>query len=229
MPNWRDEFGTNWTDSQNEKPLAALGLLMRAATYADDTSTSIWEFAVTLSELRRAGLTETDLRLLVRKRILQHAIELVSDKGTARKFKNQESLRFTESSCFVLTEKGVFYIRSLHSFPAENELDEVVERFDQLDFPHWDAEERELRVGQDLVKRYQSPARSQEFILTLFEQRGWPRAIEDPFTQSPEPDNNLLHNVVQTLNRKQINQRIHFRCSSGGRVISWELVDERDA
>jgi hypothetical protein len=50
----------------------ALGLLLEAVHYAEQTSGDCWEFAVELDQLTALGLTCNDFRWLVRKGLVEH-------------------------------------------------------------------------------------------------------------------------------------------------------------
>ena len=53
----------------------ALERLLRSWDYADDCEGDVWDFAVTVVELWEFGLTMDDLRYLVHKQYVHHAIE----------------------------------------------------------------------------------------------------------------------------------------------------------
>src|SRR5687767_8848755 len=44
----------------------------------------------------------------------------------------------------------------------------------------WDAQRCELRVGEELVKKFRRPADIQQAILIAFAEQGWPPRIDDP-------------------------------------------------
>jgi hypothetical protein len=46
--------------------------------------------------------------------------------------------------------------------------------------PFWDAETRELWLGEHLVKRFRQPAENQVRILAAFEEENWPKSLSDP-------------------------------------------------
>ena len=52
--------------------------------------------------------------------------------------------------------------------------------------PRYDAMLHELRLGDEVVKRFTRPAPAQELILKVLEEERWPPAIDDPlFGASP--------------------------------------------
>ena len=52
----------------------ALGVLLEAVHYAEQTSGDCWEFAVEIAQLTALGLTPNDLRWLVRKGLVEHQL-----------------------------------------------------------------------------------------------------------------------------------------------------------
>src|SRR4029079_15923770 len=84
----------------------AIYRLRTARNYAEDTGRSAWEFAVTIGELRRDGVTENELRWLVCREYIEHAEE-VTTTSNERKFNHHVSLRFSKRSTFVIASAGV--------------------------------------------------------------------------------------------------------------------------
>src|SRR5215207_8997938 len=70
-----------------------IGQLLKANTYAEDTGRDTWEFAVTITELRRDGVAENELRWLICRGYIQHAKEVMTT-GNERAFDHHVSLRF---------------------------------------------------------------------------------------------------------------------------------------
>jgi hypothetical protein len=91
--------------------------------------------------------------------------------------------------------------------------------------PTWDPRLRELRWGNDQVKRFQKPAPAQECILAAFEEYGWPPRIDDPLPHRGE-DNAKQHlrDTVKNLNRHQRGHRILFETDGTGRGVLWSLA-----
>ena len=88
----------------------------------------------------------------------------------------------------------------------------------------WDAQLRELRVGDVVLKRFRQPAVSQETILAAFEEEGWPLHIDNPLPGHDDGDAvDRLHGAVRRLN----NQRkglIRFECDGRGEGVFWKLI-----
>ena len=197
--------------------------LVKASALALDAGQDKWDFALELRVLRRHGLSESDLRWLMCKGIVEHAREL-SRKGDCRRtFRSKNTLKFKKRSCFVLADDFAQKIpdneRSVLSFrPKQNLHREVV--------PCWNGDRHELYLADLLVKRFRWPARNQETILASFEEDGWPvEGIDDPLPPRSEKDpKQRLRDTVKCLNRYQTNRFIRFRGDGTGERVLWELT-----
>jgi hypothetical protein len=89
----------------------ALGLLLEAVHYAEQTSGDCWEFAVELDQLTALGLTCNDFRWLVCKGLVEHRREVTLEGDNGRAFRRTGDLTFPESTCFILTDAGVSIAR----------------------------------------------------------------------------------------------------------------------
>lgn len=91
--------------------------------------------------------------------------------------------------------------------------------------PNWDATLRELRLAEALVKRFRVPAASQEIILSVFQEEGWPAQIDDPLPTSPDiVPQRRLHYAINGLNRNQKNRLLRFHGNGNGTGVSWECL-----
>ncbi len=89
--------------------------------------------------------------------------------------------------------------------------------------PDWDADGRELRLGEVVVKRFRQPAELQELILTVFQEDNWTRRIDSPIHGDSERQaQDRLRDAVKRLNRQQ-NPLIRFRLDGRGQGVLWEL------
>lgn len=95
-----------------------LALLVRAREYADDVGHDPWDFAVEIQTLRAAELTSSDFRWLVCRGYLEHAREMTGPSDSRREFRRGAGLTFTKRTCFVLTEAGLEFARSVCRLPA---------------------------------------------------------------------------------------------------------------
>jgi hypothetical protein len=203
--------------------------LLEADAYAREVGRSKWDFAVEIDSLRAAGLTNGDLRWLVCKGYLEHALETTPAGSETRSFGMEASLSFSQGSCFVLTETGAESARQLAEranggrgpngpTPGGNGATQAVR-------PEWDPERRVLRVGDKVVKHFRVPAGNQELILTTLQELGWPPYIDDPLPPVPGVDpKHRLRDTISRLNHNQQNRLIRFHGDGNGRGLWWELV-----
>jgi hypothetical protein len=229
----------------------AISRLLTANTYAKDAGRDAWEFAVTIGELWRDGVTESELRWLVCRGCIEHAEEIATT-GSERTFNRQVSLRFNRRSAFVITDAGVAFSRDnlkgcMHCDDRDaveaNSFDSAVTRAElplteNLHHhgngshgsngslhPKWDRDRRELRIGSKVVKVFKLPSPMQEAILMAFEEEHWPPRIDDPLPGHPDyPPKRRLHDTIKSLNRNQKNCLIRFMGDGTGEGIRWELI-----
>jgi hypothetical protein len=242
-----------WRNGEDNEPIAgpiakALGNLLSARNYAKATDRNIWEFALTIAELRHDGATESDLRWLVCRGLIEHANELATTSGE-RTFDRNVNLRFCKRTAFVITDAGVtFSDERLESFAIDDADAGVDVQFNERvretaeprpiesrgrnshsDIrPKWDRDRRELRLGCELVKVFRLPSPMQESILAAFEEEGWPPRIDDPLPVHPDLlPKRRLHDTVKSLNRNQKHSLIRFMGDGTGEGIRWELNSVR--
>jgi hypothetical protein len=86
----------------------ALVLLRDAWECARDGGVDPWQFAVEIEVLRLAGLTNTDLRWLVNRGLLEHRSEQTRPGDRTRRFRRStpRSLALSQRDCFILAEAG---------------------------------------------------------------------------------------------------------------------------
>lgn len=215
----------------------ALELILEAHEYARDVDRDVWEFAVEIKRLLKAGLSRSDLRWLVCKGYVMHGREVTLDGDNRRRFLSTGELSFTRRTCFVLTEAGIRLARTV-VVPAESSPSGLPTTYDvaRADAngngqaiaatPRWDGDRHELHVGDRLVKRFRWPASNQETVLAAFEEEGWPVKIDDPLPPQPMLDpKRRLNDTIKCLNRKQKNHVLHFRSDGTGEGVVWEFVE----
>src|SRR5262245_47153307 len=88
-------------------PTDLFTLLLRSAHYAQNTCHPPWDFAVDLGHLRALGVNDCDLRWLLCKGFVEHAVESSRAGCVARSFRPGPALLFEERSSFILTSTGV--------------------------------------------------------------------------------------------------------------------------
>jgi len=217
----------------------ALALLADAACYTEDLGCGPWDFAVSMAELRGAGLMDNDLRWLLRKGYLEQATEVTQAGEQVRSFRPAAGGAFSARACFVLTEQGQALAlaeagATLVQTKAQNGHAVVVNGHDApavavaglavpVTNPTWDRDRQELRWGEYVVKQFKVPSPNQETILAAFEEEHWPPRIDDPlppqFDQEPK---RRLHDTINTLNRNQKSPLIRFLGDGSGQGVRWE-------
>jgi hypothetical protein len=228
--------------------------LLEAFEFARELDRPAWDFAVEIQSLREMGLTNNEFRWLVCKGLVEHGCETTRVRQSFRTFRRQHGLVFGRRSCFVLTQAGVEFARSLTEIPAaphsrvvdgesgtvpsaplEPESPDVVVRSGKPSManpnstPKWDLERRELRVGSHIVKQFKTPAANQERILAAFEEEGWPARIDDPLPPQIDQDpKRRLHDTINSLNRNQKRRLIRFMGDGTGEGIRWCLIARRE-
>lgn len=214
--------------------------LLDARRYALDCGLPLWDFAVEITWLYAAGLTDNDLRWLIVKGHVEHAHETErGDRRRTRQFHPVGAQSFAAKSCFVLTDAGAAAFatprrarsrpaRSRPKTPPAAEPRSVVGSKSKRAIPHWNAVGRVLHVGTVLVKRFTVPAANQDIVLAAFQAQGWPECIDDPLPPAKEIDaKRRLHNTIIRLNRSHRRRLIRFGGNGKGRGIRWRRVDER--
>lgn len=218
-----------------------LFLLAQAHEYAAELQRDVWDFAVELSSLREAGLTNSDLRWLVCKEYVEPGHEVTPGESAGREFRRGAALTITGRTCFVLTPAGVRVAQCLlrdtsakangqagGSLPGQVADESPALRDhqtpDPLPMPRWDRDRHEFRVGRRLVKVFKLPSPNQEAVLMAFEEEGWPPRIDDPLSPVAELDpKRRLHDTIKGLNRNQKNCLVRFMGDGTGEGVRWEL------
>ncbi len=206
--------------------VSALGELLKAHVCAFDAECDNWDFAVEIATLRRFGLMATDLRWLIRKSYVEHRRDTSGYDDDGRRFQTANPLKFQLESCFVLTSAGAdFASRLLDGHDAGSTM--LPTAFGQIlvrvaPKPCWDAERRQLRVSEHVVKYFRWPAPNQERVLAAFEEDGWTTRIDDPlFPADGQEPKERLHDTIKCLNRRQKVRLIRFRGDGTGEGVVW--------
>lgn len=230
---------------QSENSLAprmrtALATLLEALDYARDLAMSPWEFAVELSSLRRSGLSNSDLRWLVFRGLVDHAMEVTLGDDSERSFRHPARLLLGKQTRFVLTAAGaelarkhcvglVRYARVDGRAAAETSGHAGVHPPVPL-LPKWDRDRQELKVGSAVVKQFKIPFGGPEAVLAAFEENNWPVRIDDPLVALGEGSRKpRLPATIEFLNRCQKRPVIRFCEDAGGKGVVWELCRDQVA
>lgn len=199
--------------------------LLEALRYADDTNSNAWDFAVSMGRLVNLGATESDLRWLVLKGLVDHGKEVTIEGDDGREFRPTGNLTFSSRTCFVLNDRGIITAMQCRreSLPvlSESETETVA-------VPHWNGVLRQLQLDGKIVKSFKWPAINQETVLCAFQEEGWPRRIDDPLPPHPEQNpKRRLADTIKCLNRKQYVTLIHFRGDGTGEGVIWEHASDK--
>jgi hypothetical protein len=222
---------------------AAPALLGHAYDCTEDAHAAPWDFALEIGKLREAGLTTTDLRWLVAQGLVEHGAETSAHGDAHRSFTRGEGFNFSTTSCVVLTRKGAAFARQLlQAAPATAAAPEPLDAAPQAARgrhsaspnggtgpgpalkPHWDPARRALSLGDQLVKQFRVPAGNQEFILSAFQEEGWPEHIDDPLPGNHLIDPKIrLNDTIYRLNRTQVTPLLRFQTNGRGSGVHWSL------
>jgi hypothetical protein len=221
----------------SEPALAGLEILYRAYRYAIETRSEIWAFAVEITLLEEAGLSNSEFRWLLKHGYVEHAEEVTLRTSAEREFRAVSKHRFTEKTCFVLCQGGVEYIEGhralmgLAASPVNGSA--CLERANPNGSPYhhakpcWDRTKRTLVIDERLVKVFRWPAPNQELVLDVFQEEEWTRRIDDPLPVVDGQDpRRRLHDTIKCLNRNLENRLIRFRGDGRGDGVTWELVSD---
>lgn len=210
-----------------DRQQAVLGLLHDAYECAQHPQRPLWDFAVRISTLRAAGLTDALLLWLMYQGYVEHAIEVTPQGETRRSFRPSEPLMFTGRTCLVLTEEGVRHLHTLFPQLAGARPEDAPGVGEQRPGPqpYWDSDRRELRLGPVLVKQFLRPAPNQELILAVLQEEGWPPRIDDPLPSRHDLDaRERLHDTIKNLNRHQEQRLLRFQGDGTGRGVRWKVL-----
>jgi hypothetical protein len=211
------------------RPLqVALRQLLGALDHADNLSRPVWEFAVGRDCLRELGLTDNDLRWLICKGYVEHAIEQTGLKSRKRVFRRIPNLALHDRSCFVLTQAGVAFARRVSRLTRRDPDGKAVSdsRRDEPDhtraLPHWDKHSHTLYWHGKVVKHYKGDAANQEAVLNAFQKGKWASCVlvalpADAGVSAKE----RLHNTIKNLNRS-VRPHVRFRQEGSGSRVRWE-------
>lgn len=207
----------------------AFAELLKGSNYAEMTSGNCWDYAVEIHVLRRFGLSDNDLRLLVQKRFVEHAREVTTERTVGRSFTPATDLTFAKRTCFVLTALGIAkaHCRSHQTLRSDLRQKVIDSSTAELELPAWNAARRQLTYDGQTVKQFARKAVNQELVLSAFEEEGWPAQILSPL----EPDSSQtvkrrLNETVRSLNHGQVHPLIHFHGDGTGEGIVWRPAGE---
>lgn len=192
-----------------------LPLLLQARVLALAAHRDVWDFAVEIRELRKAGMTDHRIRWLVGEGLVEHRVEVKGHRSRRRRFRRAADLVLEDRSCFVLTERGC-ELAAVGDGKGEADLGppEVV--------PIWEEGNRKLWYAGRLVREFPAQAHNLILVLNVFQEEGWPWHINDPLDPPTGKDSTgRLRNAVRGLNAGQ--SVLLFRADGKGEGIRWAL------
>ena len=219
---------------------ASLSVLLEAFEYAHDLDVSGWDFATEIANLRRFKLSNSDLRWLVGRGLVEHGVEVTLAGDEQRSFQNPSRLMFCKRTCFVLSTSGADLARRLaqgNALPARRD-DRSLADPPALAIaspplprpPKWDRDRQELRIGAAVIKRFKIPSAHEETILAAFEELGWPPRIDDPLPPCDDPSGKWrLQEAIEALNRNQTQRLLRFTPDATARGVRWEFATQGSA
>jgi hypothetical protein len=215
----------------------ALALMLEAyVTTPQQPEHRSWESAVTMPELRDLDASESDLRWLIGRGLVEYAVEVTQAGDVTRGFRQPPRPTFDDDARFKLTPAGatVAYEFVQPGMPtARRERAaiagaESTERMGPVPsaplVPKWDRNRNELKVGSIVVMRFKLRAGDQEAILAAFEENAWPERMVNPLAARGEPsDCRQLQAAVEALNGRLARPLVRFWAD--GQEIFWNFSD----
>jgi hypothetical protein len=132
-----------------------------------------------------------------------------------------------KDAAFILTRSGVRRIMADAHNPATFHLfsgDGACEL--NVLSPRWDAANRVLTFGGQIIKRYRRSSPNQEALLRAFEEQGWPYRIDDPLPFNHDiPPKLRLHDTIRWLNLKQESRILRFLGDGTGEGVCWKMIE----
>ncbi len=217
---------------------AAILALLEAHEYGQDLERTDWDFALEIGSLRQMNLSNSDLRWLVGRGVIDHAVEVTAPGDPERCFRQSSRLLFLRRTCFVITPQGIALAPLLRDGAELADglprLQTTTERprttwelLGEPLVPKWDRDRQQLRVGSVVVKQFKVPAPNQETILAALEEESWPSRIDDPLP--PHPDQTpkrRLQETIKSLNRNQRRSIVRFLGDGSGEGVRWEFRNQ---
>jgi hypothetical protein len=169
-------------------------------------------------------MTNGEIRNMLLQGIVVHAQETSSPNSEIRSFRKIRNLSMPARACFVLTEKGESFARTLDIPSNGHKLADNGRAPSTSLVPKWDSEMRELSVGIVLVKAFHRPAPRQETVLSAFQEQRWAKRVDDPLSRLSDRDaKHCLHDTINHLNRNLLEPLLHFFGDGTGCGVRWQF------
>lgn len=221
---------------------SAAEMLVQAANLAESAGRTRWDFAVEIEELQRIGLARSQLRWLVCQGFVEHKDEVAEGPIGHRRFRSTNTLSFSCTTCFVLSEQAGLAALNASIPPTNVACNQQCDDRLPLDAnghrnasthgriavkkPTWNGDLQRLFVGDLIVKEFRRPAPNQQLVLAAFEEDGWPPRIDDPLPPAPRlVPKRRLSETISALNRHQRNPLLRFSADGRGLGVIWSLTE----
>ena len=204
----------------NVEILSALLQLKQAHDLAAKIRKPLSPLAVELPLLIQRNSSKAAIEWLVAAGLAEHFL-----KGSRFTRPQPSQAKFTERSCFLLSERGLELARHIESStPSTGPSANGSRRLK----PRWDASSWQLWLGSELIKKFGRLAPNQMPLLTAFQNRRWAATIDDPLPIAAGRNRRRrLENAITRLNSSQSPQRLKFHLQENGKKIGWEIIRSR--
>jgi hypothetical protein len=181
--------------------------------------------------LRAAGLSDTELQWLIGLQLLESQ-DTFEGSGVVHRRHRARTDQRSETASYQLTHAGLCWAREilggkrLTPSVSPDGTPPDYGNHDRPRFPFWDADNRTLWWGDQILLRFhRRHAPNLEPLLTAFQNQHWKACIADPLAQEKESKfNPRLHDAIKYLNRRLRGKPIRFHGNGDGKSVRWEAV-----
>ncbi len=215
----------------------ALSLLLGAYHNNEAAGSESWDQALSMSALEQAGVNSSDLRWLIGRGLVEHAVDAPGSQATSHVVRRPNRARFQSGAVFRLTAVGAKFVQQLDLSTAESVRPASASRAAGSHRsvaspplrPRWDRDRCELRVGSALARRFLLEAADQVRILAAFEEARWPESIESPLGLPSDGAAKRLRRAVDGLNNSCTGRLVRFFLDEKKQCVGWAFADAVDA
>lgn len=204
---------------------SALTQLLEANGLARALDRPAQEFCVRLSSLILGGSSAPAVQWLQNGGYVRQIHDRSKSRHAAVASKNGA---VDDHSRFVLTVGGLRLARLVQGRRAAVERKTRIRCNRSVHKPHWDSKQRELWLGDQLVKRFAVHATNQCLLMAVFQEEDWPVLVLDPFPGGTHRvKRKRLNNVIERLNKGHAVSLIRFHSNGNGDGVWWEIVGKK--
>jgi hypothetical protein len=201
-------------DALRQVPVqATLALLEGAYHCAHTLERPPWDFALANNEIHKTGVTDGQLELLLAAHVLERRTNLLPAVPNGHAPCEPDVHLQEDTAWLVLSPAGAQLVAQTRQSGGKL-------------VPRWDPFHCELWLGGRLVKQFHRAARNQEYVLTSFQEEGWPERLEIAL-----PDCKLaqlayrLRETVKSLNHGQTPHGVGFHACADGKSVRWQFLE----